>query len=127
MPSSRSRSRSVTPVRYVNDRDNVERKRSASPRVVDRKRSRSRDRPPRSRSRERNKPVRPVSCYPSVAYIQDNPEPSRVVGVFGMNRRTTQEQMESIFRKFGAIEKAVLVMDTMVRQPHFTYQARKLN
>lgn len=47
----------------------------------------------------------------SQSHVRDQPEPSKVLGVFGMSLNTRQRDLEEIFGKFGALEKCVLVMD----------------
>ncbi|KAI0363831.1 RNA-binding domain-containing protein [Pilatotrama ljubarskyi] len=80
----------------------------------------SRDRdlpPPRGRSRSRS-PVRsssyrrspPPPRRPPHAPIQA-PNPSNVLGVFGLSIRTTERDLDDEFSRFGRVEKVVIVYD----------------
>ncbi|KAJ8502147.1 hypothetical protein ONZ51_g226 [Trametes cubensis] len=80
--------------------------------------SRDRDMPPprgRSRSRSRS-PVRsssyrrsPPPRRPPHAPIA--PNPSNVLGVFGLSIRTTERDLDDEFSRFGHVEKVVIVYD----------------
>lgn len=72
--------------------------------------------PPRGRSRSRS-PVRdsyrrpsPVPKRPSHAPIQA-PNPSNVLGVFGLSIRTVERDLDEEFSRFGRVEKVVIVYD----------------
>ncbi|KAI0676735.1 hypothetical protein C8Q78DRAFT_1065473 [Trametes maxima] len=79
----------------------------------------SRDRDPapaRGRSRSRS-PVRsssyrrsPAPRRPPQAPIQA-PNPSNVLGVFGLSIRTTERDLDDEFSRFGHVEKVVIVYD----------------
>ncbi|KAJ3010849.1 hypothetical protein NUW54_g2354 [Trametes sanguinea] len=80
----------------------------------------SRDRdlpPPRGRSHSRSRsPVRsssyrrsPVPRRPPHAPIA--PNPSNVLGVFGLSIRTTERDLDDEFSRFGHVEKVVIVYD----------------
>ncbi|KAI0723535.1 hypothetical protein C8Q76DRAFT_767401 [Earliella scabrosa] len=78
--------------------------------------SRDRDLPPRGRSRSRS-PVRsssyrrsPPPRRPPHAPIQA-PNPSNVLGVFGLSIRTTERDLDDEFSRFGRVEKVVIVYD----------------
>ncbi|KAI7865488.1 hypothetical protein BDF14DRAFT_1006661 [Spinellus fusiger] len=42
---------------------------------------------------------------------RESPEISKVIGVFGLSLRTGKEDLESMFTKFGPLEKSVIVYD----------------
>ncbi|KAI0346978.1 RNA-binding domain-containing protein, partial [Trametopsis cervina] len=73
--------------------------------------------PPRGRSRSRS-PVRessyrrspPPSKRPPHAPIQA-PNPSNVLGVFGLSIRTVERDLDEEFSRFGHVEKVVIVYD----------------
>lgn len=75
--------------------------------------------PPRGRSRSRS-PVRgggssyrrspPPARRPNHAPIQA-PNPSNVLGVFGLSIRTTERDLDEEFSRFGRVEKVVIVYD----------------
>jgi transformer-2 protein len=44
-----------------------------------------------------------------------NPNPSRVLGVFGLNLQTTEKDLEGLFGEYGTIEKVNLVYDRKTR------------
>ncbi|EPQ59696.1 RNA-binding domain-containing protein [Gloeophyllum trabeum ATCC 11539] len=75
-------------------------------------RSRSRSRSPGYRSptyrSSRRSPV-PAPKRPSHAPIA--PNPSNVLGVFGLSIRTTERDLEDEFNRFGRVEKVVIVYD----------------
>ena len=83
---SRSRSRSRSPARR--------RKYSRSP-------------PPRSRNFRR----RDVDDH-----RRENPEPSLCLGVFGLNYRTTEQELTDLFSKYGTLDKVHLVFDKRINQ-----------
>ncbi|KAI3634435.1 hypothetical protein MIR68_008039 [Amoeboaphelidium protococcarum] len=43
--------------------------------------------------------------------FRENPEPTNVLGVFGLSLRTSEADLRDIFGKFGPIEKLTVVMD----------------
>ncbi|GJE84786.1 transformer-2 protein homolog alpha/beta [Phanerochaete sordida] len=72
--------------------------------------------PPRGRSRSRS-PVRdsfrrpsPTPKRPSNAPVQA-PNPSSVLGVFGLSIRTVERDLDEEFSRFGRVEKVVIVYD----------------
>ena len=89
-------------------------------------RSRSRS-PQRSSSYRRSPPPRrppqaPVvriplifSCMPHVYPAKQAPNPSNVLGVFGLSIRTTERDLDDEFSRFGRVEKVVIVYDQRVR------------
>lgn len=42
---------------------------------------------------------------------EPNPNPSRVLGVFGLSTQTREQDLEDLFREFGAVERVSLVYD----------------
>ena len=80
-------------------------------RTPPRRRSNSRSRsPPRRRSRSppRYRPARPTIAE------KENPEPSAVLGVFGLSLRTTERDLDELFAKYGKVEKVCVVYDNYV-------------
>lgn len=68
-----------------------------------------RDRPhSRSRSRSRGRPRH--------GRKEPNPEPSNVLGVFGLSHMTRQRDLEEIYGKYGLVKEAVLVVDRRTNQ-----------
>lgn len=59
--------------------------------------------------------------------LQDHPQASRCIGVFGLNTNTTQQKVRELFNKFGPIERIQMVIDAHVsedpidRQWHILY------
>jgi transformer-2 protein len=51
--------------------------------------------------------------------MKDVPDPSRVLGVFGLSLYTTERELYSIFNKFGSIEKVTVVLDAQVTNTPF--------
>ncbi|XP_041978848.1 transformer-2 protein homolog alpha isoform X3 [Aricia agestis] len=103
-PSSRkyrspTRSRSGSPRRGYRARYSRTRSRSYSPRGSYR-RSHSHS-PMSSRRRHAGDRVRRL----------ENPTPSRCLGVFGLSLYTTEQQIHSIFSKFGPVDKVQVVID----------------
>lgn len=100
---SLNHSRSRSPRRY--------RSRSRSPRRYDRSPRRYRSRSPRrdygsSRPRfDRGGP-----------HNRPKADPSNVLGVFGLNLRTNEEDLERIYGKYGKIEKVTVVFDRRINQ-----------
>ncbi len=43
------------------------------------------------------------------------PNPSNVLGVFGLSIRTTERDLDDEFSRFGRVEKVVIVYDQRVR------------
>ncbi|RPD74568.1 RNA-binding domain-containing protein [Lentinus tigrinus ALCF2SS1-7] len=79
--------------------------------------SRDRDLPPPSRGRSRSRsPVRSSSYRRSPgprrpAHAPVAPNPSNVLGVFGLSIRTTERDLDDEFSRFGRVEKVVIVYD----------------
>lgn len=46
--------------------------------------------------------------------LQDNPEPTRCLGVFGMGLYTTETELQHVFAKYGPLEKVQVVKDAKV-------------
>ncbi|KAI8330506.1 hypothetical protein BC941DRAFT_440701 [Chlamydoabsidia padenii] len=90
---SRSRSRSVSPRRssYRSRRDSRRSRYSRSP---------SRDR--RSRRPQQKKDLHGT---------REAPEPSKVLGIFGLNMHTRERDLEDVFSKFGALDAVTVVYD----------------
>lgn len=42
---------------------------------------------------------------------REQPEPNKCLGVFGLNLKTTEGDLEHAFSKFGVLDKVVLVLD----------------
>ena len=51
-----------------------------------------------------------------------NPNPSNVLGVFGLSHMTRQRDLEDIFGKFGPSKKIILVIDRRVKFINANYQ-----
>ncbi|XP_014774693.1 transformer-2 protein homolog beta [Octopus bimaculoides] len=111
--ASRSYSRSPTP------------KSARSQRSASRSRSRSRSQsrsPSRSRSRSRSRSKHrhrrsysrsSVKPYYFLHYFsfQDNPEPSRCLGVFGLSLYTQERDLREVFTRYGPVEDVQVVYD----------------
>ncbi|OZJ03256.1 hypothetical protein BZG36_03515 [Bifiguratus adelaidae] len=73
---------------------------------------RSRSRSPSPRRDDRDEPRSSRSPPPHKrSGVRENPEPSRVLGVFGLSLRTTERDLEDMFGKFGDLERVVVVYD----------------
>jgi transformer-2 protein len=130
----RSRSRSRSPKRYKS-RYSHSRSRSYSPRgkyygYSDRRKEfyRSHSRSPMS-SRRRHVGSR-VSLtnfgnyllhwsvcskyFTDLFAFQDNPQPSRCLGIFGLSIYTTEQQLHHIMSKYGPVERVQVVIDAKV-------------
>lgn len=46
--------------------------------------------------------------------MQDNPEPSRCLGVFGLSLYTQERELREVFGKYGPIEDVQVVYDAQV-------------
>ena len=46
--------------------------------------------------------------------LQENPTPSRCLGVFGLSLYTTEQQIHHIFSKYGPVDKVQVVIDAKV-------------
>ncbi|KAI8062401.1 hypothetical protein BC940DRAFT_210839, partial [Gongronella butleri] len=44
------------------------------------------------------------------------PEVSKILGVFGLNRDTRENDLEEVFGKYGALKKVVIVWDHHMRR-----------
>ncbi|CAG0916666.1 unnamed protein product [Notodromas monacha] len=80
-----------------------------------RRRTRSRSKSP-SRGRERvverrNRSRSPMSSRKRHMGDRDLPDPSRVLGVFGLSLYTTERDLHNVFHKFGGIERVTVVLD----------------
>ena len=69
-----------------------------------------RHRKKRGRSRSEGGPI----CICICTYLQNNPTVSKCVAVFGLSLETRESTIESIFGKFGDIERVQLVYDNHV-------------
>ncbi|KAI0075399.1 RNA-binding domain-containing protein [Panus rudis PR-1116 ss-1] len=93
------------------------RSRSRSPARGDRASSYRRSPPPAPAARRPpNAPVVSLSCNSSPlchsAYLaKQAPNPSNVLGVFGLSIRTTERDLDDEFSRFGRVEKVVIVYD----------------
>jgi transformer-2 protein len=84
--------------------------------------------PPRREYRRPHSPVRGRfnsppgqrhrSPPPEVKALRENPEPSNVLGVFGLSTDTTEDTIAATFSKFGSVSNVCLVMD------RFTHKSR---
>lgn len=99
--------------------------------------------PPRGRSRSRSPPRgsggsnyrrsppprrpphAPIVCrsvlspnYPGAYLAKQAPNPSNVLGVFGLSIRTTERDLDDEFSRFGRVEKVTIVYDQRVSFPH---------
>ncbi|XP_070491419.1 transformer-2 protein homolog alpha-like [Chironomus tepperi] len=85
--------------------DSISDKRSSS-----RERSRKRSRRERSYSSSRS---RSPDNYKRIRYhgSRENPNKSRVLGVFGLNSRTLEDDLADIFSRYGAIQDIRIVYD----------------
>lgn len=45
-----------------------------------------------------------------------NPEPSNVLGVFGLSLRTTEDDLRHVYEKYGELEKVIIVFDRRMNQ-----------
>ena len=91
-------------------------------------RGRSRSRSPvRSSSYRRSPPPRrpahaPIvsllslmnTCLPCAYLAKQAPNPSNVLGVFGLSIRTTERDLDDEFSRYGSVEKVVIVYDQRV-------------
>lgn len=100
-------------------------------RMDDRYRSRSRSRSARGRSRSASRePRRRFVCVciqnwhldllsdrspPRDTRGRPEPDPTHVLGVFGLHPETTESTLGDMFAKYGEIEKIMLVMDRYTR------------
>lgn len=57
--------------------------------------------------------------------LQEEPETSNILGVFGLSLRTREIDLEEVFREFGPIEKVTIVYDHRVRMNGFLYVVLK--
>jgi len=46
------------------------------------------------------------------------PNPSNVLGVFGLSIRTTERDLDEEFTRFGHVEKVTIVYDQRVSSPY---------
>lgn len=53
-------------------------------------------------------------CFPS--YAQNDPSPSKVVGVFGLSMYTDEKELKHIFITFGPIKEVQVIYDRQVRK-----------
>lgn len=118
---SRSRSLSHSPHYSRNEKPRISSPRSPHRFSSKRKRkyynSRSRSRsisntPPRYRTGYKHVHNRELSPGKKRYYgNRDNPTSSRVLGVFGLSLDTTENEIRDVFRKYGVVEKIVLIYD----------------
>lgn len=55
-----------------------------------------------------------MSQFLGLLCFQENPTPSRCLGVFGLSLYTTEQQIHHIFSKFGNVDKVQVVIDAKV-------------
>jgi len=106
-----TKSRSFSPRRRIKSESGRSRSRSASgsPSPL-----RTRSRTPRSRGSPRSRSPRPRSRSYEIKKVEGDreaPEPNNCLGVFGLSYKTTEEELEHKFSKYGPLEKANLVLD----------------
>jgi transformer-2 protein len=105
---SRSASRSASPGASNRSRSaRRSRSRSSPERYSRARRSRSAASGARSRSRSRSPNQRPTK----VSGDRENPVPTYCIGIFGLNFKTTDADLQRAFGKYGAIEKVNVVLD----------------
>ncbi|KAI8096207.1 uncharacterized protein BX664DRAFT_54705 [Halteromyces radiatus] len=75
-------------------------------RVSPRRRRYSRSRSPRDRRSSRRSAEKK-----ELHGTRDAPEPSRFIGVFGLNMHTRERDLEDVFGKFGPLDKVTVVYD----------------
>ncbi|KAG9289432.1 hypothetical protein G9A89_007993 [Geosiphon pyriformis] len=116
---SKSHSRSHSPKRYGRA-SRRHRRRSPSKISSSRSRSGSRDRHQSSRSRRDRSLIRSkYSRDRSISRgrrrtrrdIRDEPEPSRVLGVFNLSLRTEERDLKHIFEQYGKVNEVIIVYD----------------
>ncbi|KAL4713207.1 hypothetical protein ACJJTC_002953 [Scirpophaga incertulas] len=112
---SRSRSRTPPPPKTTSRKyRSPTRSRSGTPRRGYRgsrySRSRSRSYSPRG-SYRRSHSHSPMSSRRRHQGDRENPTPSRCLGVFGLSLYTTEQQINHIFSKYGAVDKVQVVID----------------
>lgn len=112
--SSKYRSRSRSPRRssYRRYSRSASRSDSYSPPHYRRGRGRTHSRSPMS-NRRRHNGSRTMKKYFGT---QDNPEPNRCLGVFGLSIYTTEQQIHHIFSKYGPVESVQVVIDAKTGQ-----------
>jgi len=112
-PRKRSRSRSRR-------RSRSRSRRRSRERAGRRRHSRSRSRtPPRrrsSRSRSRSRSRSPRRSFAARrgfgrGGVRENPEPCKVLGVFGLSQHTSKSTVDEEFSKFGKLERVDMIMD----------------
>lgn len=52
---------------------------------------------------------------PRPRHAPSDPEPTNVVGIFGLSVRTTEQDIEEKFREVANVDKVVIVYDARVR------------
>ena len=57
----------------------------------------------------------PFSLLPSVPSLQFNPNPSDVLGVFGLSLYTSEKDLKEIFSRYGELKHVNIVYDHLVR------------
>lgn len=46
---------------------------------------------------------------------RDHPKPSRCLGIFGLSTITSENSLQDIFERYGAVERVTIVFDKKVR------------
>ena len=54
------------------------------------------------------------TCSPHANLAKQAPNPSNVLGVFGLSIRSTERDLDDEFSRFGRVEKVVIVYDQRV-------------
>lgn len=47
---------------------------------------------------------------------RENPDPTAVLGVFGLSTQTDERTLQDVFGKFGKVKEVVLISDRMVKR-----------
>jgi transformer-2 protein len=48
--------------------------------------------------------------------LQDDPQPNKCLGVFGLSLRTTERDLKEVFSRYGPIDECTVVIDAQVRR-----------
>jgi len=104
--SNRSNSSNRSPKNYRSRSRSI----SRSPSPVNKYASR------KSSSRDRHRSRKSYSRSPSIVKRRgrtnnENPEPCTCIGIFGLSKRTDEQELQDTFEKFGRIKSVKLIMD----------------
>jgi len=61
-------------------------------------------------SRRRHSPS-PTRYHKNVEVKRENPEPSCILGVFGLSARTTKEDLNDLYTQYGTVKQCMIVFD----------------